>query len=392
MSVTNLFTAAIESGDTRKVRELLTTSPDLSRARHSNGVSMLLWALYSGQPAMAEYLASNRSDLDIFEAAALGKIDQLAELLIQDRQLSNAWSVDGFQPLGLACFFKQPAAACLLIEAGAAVDSPSNNRAKVMPLHSAVAAGQVETARLLLRKGAPVNARQAGNFTALHSSAQNGSIDMLDLLLAFGADLDVRSDDGMNPLDFAIQRGHTELARRLRTASTTRRVILKPYDPTWPVLFRTEATRLVSLFEPLLGAIYHIGSTSVPGLLSKPTIDVLIEVKDLASVDQMDEKMLELGYLARGENGIPERRYYVKQEKVNHLVHVHVFQIGNPEIHRHLAFRDFLRRHPETSQAYGDLKEELAIRHVLDPEAYTNGKEPFVREIDRLAAEEEDKK
>jgi len=77
----------------------------------------------------------------------------------------------------------------------------------------------------------------------------------------------------------------------------------------------------------------------------------------------------------RAENGI-------------HRVHVHVFQAGNPEIQRHLAFRDFLRHHPDMAEAYGDLKEELAIRFVLDAEAYTNGKEAFVREIDRLAAEE----
>ena len=78
-----------------------------------------------------------------------------------------------------------------------------------MPLHSAVASGQVEITRLLLRRGAPVNARQDGYFTAIHSAAQNGQLDMLDLLLVYGADLDVHSIDGKSPLDFANLGEHT---------------------------------------------------------------------------------------------------------------------------------------------------------------------------------------
>ena len=388
MDETNALISAIETGDSGRLEELLQAHPELNLASHPNGVSVVLWALYYGQPAIAERLAQNRSDLDIFEAAALGRVERLVELLKEDSQQANAWSVDGFQPLGLACFFQQPSAARLLVESGAAIDSPSKNGAKVMPLHSAAASGQVEIARLLLRRGAPVNARQGGDFTAIHSAAQNGHLDMLDLLLVYGADLEVLSIDGKSPLDFANLGGHTAVANRLQAAAVSRRVILRPYDLTWPASFRAETASLLPIVEPLLGAIYHIGSTSVPGLLAKPTIDILIEVTDLARVDELNAAMIDLGYEARGENGIAGRRYFMRAEKGMHRVHVHVFQVGNPEIQRHLAFRDFLRRHPDMAEAYGDLKEELAIRFVLDAEAYTNGKEAFVREIDRLAAEE----
>jgi GrpB-like predicted nucleotidyltransferase (UPF0157 family) len=163
---------------------------------------------------------------------------------------------------------------------------------------------------------------------------------------------------------------------------------LRPYDPTWPALFRMESASLLPIFEPLLGAIYHIGSTSVPGLLAKPTIDILIEVTDLAKVDELNPAMIDQGYEARGENGIIGRQYFVQTENAIHRVHVHVFQTGNPEISRHLAFRDFLRRYPEIAEAYADLKGELAVRFVLDPDAYTDAKESFIREIDRLAAAE----
>ena len=142
------------------------------------------------------------------------------------------------------------------------------------------------------------------------------------------------------------------------------------------------------IFEPLLGAIYHIGSTSVPGLLAKPTIDILIEATDLARVDDLNPIMTDQGYEARGENGIVGRRYFVQANNGIHRVHLHVFQAGNPEISRHLAFRDFLRKYPEIADAYADLKEELAVRYVLEPDAYTDAKEGFIREIDRLAAEE----
>ena len=389
MSEESALILAIQAGNTGQVEELLLTYPDLSHARHPKGVSAVLWALYNGQPEIAERLVQERSDLDIFEASALGRVERLVELLKEDRQQANTWSADGFQPLGLACFFRQPSAARLLVASGAAIDVPSKNGAKVMPLHSAAASGQVEIARLLLRLGAPVNAQQNGGFSALHSAAQNGHLAMLDLLLVYGADLDVRSSEGKSPQDLATQGGHGSVAERLQAAAVTRRVILRPYDPVWPIHFRVEVSKLVSLFEPLLGAIYHIGSTSVPGLLSKPTIDILIEVTDLAGVDQLNERMVELGYEARGENGIPERRYFVRADHEIHLVHVHVFRTGNPEVRRHLAFRNFLRRFPKMADAYGDLKEELAIRHVLDPDAYTDGKGPFVSEIDRLAAEEE---
>jgi GrpB-like predicted nucleotidyltransferase (UPF0157 family) len=380
--------SAIEEGDTGRVEELLLSNPELSHARHANGVCGLLWALYYGQAAIAERLAQGRNDLDIFESAALGRVERLADLLIEDRQQANAWSPDGFQPLGLACFFGQPAAARLLIESGAEIDIPSKNGAKVMPFHSAVASGQLEITRLFLRRGAPVNARQNGDFTALHSAAQNGQLEMLDLLLAYGADLDVHTRDGKAPLDFANQGGHTSVAERMQAAVVTRRVILRPYDSTWPALFRVESVNLLPIFEPLLGAIYHIGSTSVPGLLAKPTIDILIEVIDLARVDELNPAMTDQGYQARGENGIIGRRYFVQAENGIHRVHVHVFQTGNPEISRHLAFRDFLRKYTEIAEAYADLKEELAVRYVLDPDAYTDAKESFIWEIDHLAAAE----
>ena len=379
---------AIEGGDAGLVSKLIQANPGASRARHQNGVSSVLWALYYGQPVIAGLLAEGRSDLDIFEAAALGHVDRLATLLNENPENANAWAVDGFQPLGLACFFAQPTASRLLLEAGAKIDSPSRNRSAVMPLHSAVAAGQLEIARILLRRGAPVNARQAQEFTPLHSAAQNGQLDMVNLLLVYGADVNVTATNGKSPLDLALEGNHTEVGEQLKQAATAHRVILRPYDPLWPVQFRQEAARLLPLFEPLLGTIYHIGSTSVPGLLAKPTIDILIEVTDIFKVDALNAAMVDLGYEARGEYGIPGRRFFVCSERGLRQFHVHTYGTGNPEIQRHVGFRDYLVRHPEFAKRYADLKEELALRFVLDRVAYTENKSSFIHEVDRLAAEE----
>ena len=381
---------AVEQGDAGQVNALLQSDPDLSSARHPNGVSLLLWALYYGQKEIALRLAENRIDLDVFDASSLGAMQRLAGLLQDDRSLANAWSADGFQPLGLTCFFQQPAAARLLIEFGADISSPSKNNARVQPLHSAAASDQVEIVRLLLRKGAKVNARQAGDFTPIHSAAQNGNLEMLNLLLAYGADPSFQNSEGLTPLDYAVKGGHSAIVERLQAVEkSSRRIILNPSNPDWPVFFRKEAASLLKIFEPLLGAIYHIGSTSVPGLRAKPTLDILVEVTDLLAVDALNQEMEGMGYEARGEQGIPGRCYFVRQENNIHQGHVHVFQTGNSEIKRHLAFRDYLRRHPDMAEAYGDLKEELAVQFLRAPEAYTSGKEKFVRQIDRLAAEED---
>ncbi|HET7855871.1 MAG TPA: ankyrin repeat domain-containing protein, partial [Gaiellaceae bacterium] len=102
-------------------------------------MSELLQAVYQGDKARAEELLAADPELDVFEAAAVGRTERLRELLDADAGLANAWAEDGFQPLGLASFFGHVEAARLLVERGAEVNSASRNQMKVMPLHSAAA-------------------------------------------------------------------------------------------------------------------------------------------------------------------------------------------------------------------------------------------------------------
>ena len=97
--------------------------------------------------------------------------------------------------------------------------------------------------------------------------------------------------------------------------------------------------------------------------------------------------MDELGYEAMGEFGIPDRRYFRKDDQNGFRTHqVHVFETGSSQITRHLAFRDFMIAHAEQALAYNDLKRRLAKEYPSDAEAYMDGKDPFIKEIDRRAA------
>jgi len=154
-------------------------------------MSELLQAIYRGDQARADELLAGDPELDVFEAAAVGRVDRLRELLDADRSLANAWADDGFQPLGLASFFGHVDAARLIVERGAGVTSASRNDFKVMPLHSAAATGdpdvRYELAKLLLEHGAEPNARQQDGFTPLMAADQHGDDRLRSLLLEYGA-------------------------------------------------------------------------------------------------------------------------------------------------------------------------------------------------------------
>jgi GrpB-like predicted nucleotidyltransferase (UPF0157 family) len=96
--------------------------------------------------------------------------------------------------------------------------------------------------------------------------------------------------------------------------------------------------------------------------------------------------MKKLGYIPRGENGIPGRRYFLKG-LYDRTHHVHIFQTGNPEIKRHLNFRNYMIAHLEDAAAYSELKRNLADKFRFDIEGYINGKDAFIKEMDRRAEE-----
>lgn len=162
------------------------------------------------------------------------------------------------------------------------------------------------------------------------------------------------------------------------------RVIVTDYNPQWPDIFEVEANRLREVFGEELIAVHHIGSTSVPGLKAKPIIDIMPVVRDIKVVDEFNDKMMRLAYEPMGEYGIPGRRYFRKGEEVR-THQIHIFQINSRDIERHLAFRDFLRQHAYEARKYGELKVKLADRFPNDIEAYMDGKDDFIKNLEQTA-------
>ena len=166
--------------------------------------------------------------------------------------------------------------------------------------------------------------------------------------------------------------------------SAERKVEVAPPDPAWSRTFEAEAARIAAALGDEVIAVHHIGSTAIPGISAKPIVDLLVEVHRIEAVDDLSGAMAERGYEGWGENGLPGRRYFDRRGD-RHMCHVHVYGSGNPELERHLAFRDYMRAHPENANAYGRLKEDLARKYPRDIEAYMDGKDAFVKEMENRA-------
>jgi uncharacterized protein len=202
---------AIAEGDLDRVRKLVAEDATLAGAHDAQGLSAVTQARYRGHDDIVGALLDAEPELDVFEAAAVGRIERVRELVESDPALVSAFSPDGFTPLHLAAFFGYPDIARLLVEHGADTQAVARNPMQVMPLHSAAAARQLEIAKLLVDRGADVNASQERGFTPLHEAAQNGDVELTRLLLERGADRDQAAEDGRRAADFAAARGHEEV-------------------------------------------------------------------------------------------------------------------------------------------------------------------------------------
>jgi Uncharacterized conserved protein len=166
------------------------------------------------------------------------------------------------------------------------------------------------------------------------------------------------------------------------------KVEIVPYDRKWREAFEAESKLVAASLGGNTFSIHHIGSTSIPNIYAKPVIDILVEVIDIQDVDLYTTEMSTLGYEVMGEFGIPDRRYFRKDNEIGIRTHqIHAFQKGCVQITRHLAFRDYMIAHPEEAEKYSELKRKLVELYAGDPESYIDGKDAFIQEIDRRAAQ-----
>ena len=163
----------------------------------------------------------------------------------------------------------------------------------------------------------------------------------------------------------------------------TKNVVVLPYDEGWPRDFSQIEAELRAALGELALRIEHVGSTSVPGLSAKPIIDIDAVVRS-ESLGPAISALRKIGYEHEGDLGIPGREAFAYEGKT-HLRkhHLYVCPQDSPELKRHLAFRDYLRSHPEAARAYGRIKEEGAALYPRDIGKYVEYKSPFIEKIYR---------
>ena len=205
----------LRENDSAGAVALLEATPELLEEKTESGMPLLLLAAYYRNQEVLDVFVKHRGSLTIFEAAAIGNSDMVRSSLEKNANLVNAFSSDGFTPLGLSSYFGHLEVTKLLVNKGANVNICSNNSMKVAPIHSAVASKNLLIAELLLQNGADVNAKQAMGATPLHSAAHQGDIAMVKLLLSFDADTNAQMENGKKPLDFAKEDNNLEVAALL---------------------------------------------------------------------------------------------------------------------------------------------------------------------------------
>jgi GrpB-like predicted nucleotidyltransferase (UPF0157 family) len=162
--------------------------------------------------------------------------------------------------------------------------------------------------------------------------------------------------------------------------SSRRPLVLVDYDPAWPGRYERERDTILLALGGNVREIHHIGSTSVPGLLSKPVIDVLIGLERLKPTAEEVRAMAAAGFRYLGDYGIPDRCFFAKDD-----CHAHGFLVGEGQWRAHLRFRDHLRSSRDARERYAAAKLEIAERVDWDRGRYVEEKEHVVAAILREA-------
>lgn len=210
------FFPAIRRGAVDAVLTMVAASPSLLDISHPSGVSPVLYALYHGQDELALLLAERKSDLAVYELAALGLDEQLRAALKSQPATVNRPGPDGLYPLGQAAYFGRFSTCALLLDAGAQPDQPAANELGYTPLHLAVLGGHLQVAALLLQKGASPCLLGSDGQSALHLAAGRGDMQAVRLLLYAGCNPALPRHDGLTAFDLARQGGHWQVEMWLR--------------------------------------------------------------------------------------------------------------------------------------------------------------------------------
>jgi GrpB-like predicted nucleotidyltransferase (UPF0157 family) len=159
----------------------------------------------------------------------------------------------------------------------------------------------------------------------------------------------------------------------------TGRITLLDYDPAWPRLFAAEADRVRGALGYQALGLEHVGSTAVPSLAAKPTIDMLLTVADTADEPAYRPQLERAGYVLRIREPDWHQHRLFKGPGVD--VNLHVFPLGCMEIMRMVRFRDWLRSNAEERTLYERTKRELVEQSWTYMQQYADAKSTVVEAI-----------
>jgi GrpB-like predicted nucleotidyltransferase (UPF0157 family) len=178
------------------------------------------------------------------------------------------------------------------------------------------------------------------------------------------------------------------------TPPPRRLVVVVPYDPSWPQTFARLRDIYARVLDGVATAIEHVGSTAVPGLSAKPIIDIDVVIPSREDLPETARRLGTLGYRL-GQSDVPSRESFERDSfdvprdgsgRDWPLHNLYVCPVGSRELRRHLAFRDWLRAHPDDAAAYARLKQRLARQFRHDRDAYVEGKRALVERVLAQAA------
>jgi len=158
------------------------------------------------------------------------------------------------------------------------------------------------------------------------------------------------------------------------------RIVIEPFDPNWSVHYEALRTKLLMALGDVAIGIEHIGSTAIPDMPAKPIIDIDVIIESAADLPAAIARLSGIGYLYEGDLGIVGR-YAFKAPASDPAHHLYVCAKNDPELQRHLMFRNYLRKHPELARSYGELKRRAAQQAGSDRVAYADAKRFFVEGI-----------
>ncbi len=157
---------------------------------------------------------------------------------------------------------------------------------------------------------------------------------------------------------------------------------LETYNPKWAEGFEKRAEKLKTIFGDEAIDIQHVGSTSIPGIVAKPQIDILVVVKELSHVQSFSSALESAGFAYMGANYIPTEEYFVEDTPDGkRLASIHILEQGNPKINSYINFRDYLRVNEEDRALYVATKTALYQQHGDSYANYDAGKKEVLEAI-----------